>query len=516
MATFRERLTALLPNWMARAWLGGMGKGYKAGQNNNNSLGWIPYNAKAEQMNTPARRMIRAKARDMERNSDILGSILIAYENNVVGTGFKLRMRTENETLNNQIEKLFSEWCRPKNCDITSAQSFDELCTMAVRRMRVDGGILFLKCNSGSKRFPFQLQAKEVDDLDENLVKVTTESTYIVNGIEVNEYQKPIAYHLLTTDPNGWTISVPKRIEAERVIALWPKDMPSQIREMSPAARTIERINDMEDYLDTISVKEKVLACISAFIKRQTPQGGIGRSNLKDPPNGKDYDPVTGYTRSRLAPGVIMELQPGDDVSSIVPAGQASNARELTTMYVRSIGAGQGLSYEATSRDMSQVNYSSARQGLLSDNQAYKRLQRFFIDHFLNEVFEAFLDSIVLAGTIQIPDYWTNRAEYISACDWTTPGQPWIDPVKEANANKISIETGQDTLASVCAKQGQDWRDVMRQRARELAYEKELEAEYGISMKGGNQHAEANPTDTADSATESGDKGTDIVEGDTQ
>ena len=95
MATFRERLTALLPNWMARAWLGGMGKGYKAGQNNNNSLGWIPYNAKAEQMNTPARRMILAKARDMERNSDILGSILIAYENNVVGTGFKLRMRTE-------------------------------------------------------------------------------------------------------------------------------------------------------------------------------------------------------------------------------------------------------------------------------------------------------------------------------------------------------------------------------------------------------------------------------------
>ena len=497
--------------WLTRDWRDGIGKSYKAGMNNNNNLGWEPYNGKAEQVNTPARRRIRAKARDLERNSDILGSILIAFENNVVGTGFKLRMRTENDSLNTQIEKLFEEWCKPKNCDITSGQSFNEMCTMAVRRMRVDGGIMFLKCNTGNKRFPFQLQAKEVDDLDESYTKLTPKTTYIVNGVEVDEYQKPLAYYLLSTDPNGWQTPIPERVEAERVIALWEKTMPSQIREMSPAAPTVERINDMEDYLDTIGIKEKVLASISAFIKRQTPQGGFGRSNMTNPPNGKDYDPATGYTRTRLAPGLIMELQPGDDVSSVVPAGQASNAKELTTMYIRSVGAGQGLSYEAASRDMSQVNYSSARQGLIADNQAYKRLQRFFIEHFLDEVFEAFLDSVVLAGTLKIKDYWGKRSDYLMACDWSTPGQPWIDPVKEANANKIAIETGQETLASVCAQQGRDWRDVMRQRAQELAYQKELEDEFGISMKGVDDSAK--PTNTGDTEPEPGDEGSDVPKG---
>lgn len=509
---FRYTLSKLLPDWMVRAWREGFGKSYKAGSHNNNSLGWAPYNGKAEQVNTPARKLIRAKARDLERNSDILGSILVAFENNVVGTGFKLRMRTKDEETNTAIEQLFEEWCKPKNCDITGCQSFNELCTMAVRRMRVDGGILFLKCNTGSKRFPFQLQAKEVDDIDESYTKITPETQYIVNGIEVNRYQKPLAYYLLSTDPNGWQTPISERVEADRVIALWEKTMPSQIREMSPAAPTIERINDMEDYLDTIGIKEKILACISAFIKRQNPQGGLGRSITRVPPNGKDYDPATGYTRSRLTPGMIMELQPGDDVSAVVPGGQASNARELVTMYIRSIGSGQGLSYETTSRDMSQVNYSSARQGLIADNQAYKRLQRFFIEHFLNEVFESFLDSVILAGTLTLKDYWSNRNAYITACDWSTPGQPWIDPVKEANANKIAIETGQETLSSVCANQGRDWRDVLRQRAQELAYQKQLEEEFEINMKGGEENGKSTNIGTTESESRDQRSGTDSGE----
>ena len=219
--------------------------------------------------------------------------------------------------------------------------------------------------------------------------------------------------------------------------------------------------------------------------------GAVGRSMNQNPPEGKDYDPATGYTRSRISPGMIMELQPGDDVASVIPAGQASNTKEMVSQYIRAIGSGQGLSYEATSRDMSQVNYSSARQGLITDTQLYKRLQRFMINHMLNDVFEAFLDSLVLAGTVKIKDYWENREEYINACAWSMPGQPWIDPLKEANANRIALKTGQDTLANICANKGLDWKDVMEQRAAELAYIKKLEAEYGIKMEGGNNNATA-------------------------
>lgn len=81
------------------------------------------------------------------------------------------------------------------------------------------------------------------------------------------------------------------------------------------------------------------------------------------------------------------------------------------------------------------------------------------------------------------------------------PGTPWIDPYKEANANRIALKTGQDTLANICANKGLDWKDVMEQRAAELAYIKQLEAEYGITMEGGNNNATATEQQESSSAT---------------
>ena len=40
-------------------------------------------------------------------------------------------------------------------------------------------------------------------------------------------------------------------------------------------------------------------------------------------------------------------------------------------MQQRLIGSGQGLSYEATSRDMSETNYSSARQAGIEDDLTF-------------------------------------------------------------------------------------------------------------------------------------------------
>ncbi|UTW70888.1 phage portal protein [Anaerobacillus sp. HL2] len=50
-----------------------------------------------------------------------------AFERNVVGTGFKLQAKTDDEELNAEIEKLWKEWSKPRNCDVTFKQSFSEI-----------------------------------------------------------------------------------------------------------------------------------------------------------------------------------------------------------------------------------------------------------------------------------------------------------------------------------------------------------------------------------------------------
>lgn len=455
---------------------------FEAGMPHRRRDDWTPVDGNTESINQLNRQYMRTKARDLERNSDIANAVISAFERNVVGNGFKLQADTGDDELNAKIEAAFEQWQKPINCDITGTQSFVELCTMAVRRMRVDGGMLFLKAYTGNKRFPFQLQARDISDLDSTFVvpQNIPKGNSIINGVEVNMYGKPTAYYIRQQAVDGWTDIEPMRIEAENVIPLWMKSHPQQIREITPFAMTIQRVADTEDYLSTIAVKEKTLACLAIFIKRQNPlMGGMpGRLG----PN--TVDDKTGYTKRSLTPGMIEELMPGDEAQSVIPSGQASNAKEMLSTFNRFIGAGQGLSYEAVSRDMSQVNYSSARQGLLEDRRTYQRIQRFLIDHFLDLVYEAFLDAVVTAGTIKIPNYWKDRDKYLNHY-WTTPGWSWIDPVKEVTANTISLNSNQESLASVCAKNGVDWEATLEQRAKELKRQKELEAEYGISFKEG-------------------------------
>lgn len=437
-------------------------RNYDAGTDERLNAGWRAVNASAQQTDNAYRDVIRARARDLERNSDMSESIIGAFERNVVGTGFKLQAKTEDEELNSQIEKLWQEWCKPRNCDVTFQQSFDEMCRMAVRRKKIDGGIFFIKRYTQGGVVPFTLQVREVDDLD--TMQASKNNIRIVNGIEYNEYNRPIAYYFKRYDINGYYSGKSERIEANDVIFLWLKKRPSQVREMSEMSPTITRIKDVNSYMEAVSVKERVAACLSVFIKRQSPTpGGIGRTT------GKQNN--TQYNGKTLSPGMIMELNPGDDVAVVQPPAQGASAADFVRLQQRLTGSGQGISYETIARDMSQVNYSSARQGLLEDAKTYQIEQQYLIDHFLTEVYETFLISAVLSGAIPIKDFWSKKKEYMRY-EWTPPGQKWIDPLKEANANRISLETNQTTLAELAAASGHDWKEIVDQRAREIQYMK--------------------------------------------
>ena len=91
------------------------------------------------------------------------------------------------------------------------------------------------------------------------------------------------------------------------------------------------------------------------------------------------------------------------------------------------------------------------------------------IESVLDPIFFAWLEWEVLSGRVKIPDYWSSPEEYGSHV-WIMPGMDWIDPIKEANANKIALDNNLTTLQQVCAAKGQDWREVIDQRAREVRY----------------------------------------------
>jgi lambda family phage portal protein len=469
---FDRAISFLSPSWAyKRTMYREAQRGYydSAGTGRLNSS-WTTHNSKAEQTDQPYRDIIRARSRDLERNSDIAEAIIAPFERNVVGTGIRLQSKIldasgkEDEKLNTQVEELFKEWCKARNCDVSGQQSFIEMQQMAIRRLKIDGGVIFIKIYNNVGPVPLSLQVLEVDDIDTSVNENPGYNKRVVHGIEYDEYNKPTAYYFKKYTPDGYYVGKNIKIEADRVIFLWQKTRPSQIREISPMAKTISRVKDSNEYIEAVSVKERVLACLSVFI---TKSGNNG------PGRGVTQEDKSSYNQQTLSPGMIHYLNPGESINAVSPSGQSSNARDFIGIQQRLAGAGQGLSYEAISRDMSQVNYSSARQGMLEDQRTYSMLQQFLIEHFCQEVYTDFFISAVLSKKIIVKNFWDNKQQYLRH-EWIQPGWSWIDPLKEVNANKFALETGQETLANICASKGMDWRDVMSQRAKEKEFAKEL------------------------------------------
>ena len=448
------------PEWGARraAWRGAMEeiRNYDAGNFGRLNSGWRVFNESAEMTDRNSREHVRARARDLERNSDVMNSVLGAYKRNVVGRGFQLQAKTSTEGINEELERLWKRWCKARNCDVTGQQSLTEMLRMAVVRKKVDGGILFVKRYTRDGFIPLSIQMIEVDELDTTQIVPRDVRNKVVGGIEFNEYNRPVGYWVQTYQIDGYTVADPIFIEAKDVIFYYTKKRPSQVREMSDMAQTITRIRDVNEFITAVAVKQRIEACLSVFIKKQLPVTGIGRT-------GAGASERFDYDGKMLSPGMIKELNAGDDVEVVNPTGQAADATSFVKLQQRLVGAGQGISYEATSRDMSETNYASARQGAIEDELTFVEEQEQLLA-ILDEIYESFVISCVLAGVVTIPDFWTNKEVYLEH-EWIIQPKKWIDPQKEATATKIALNSGIKTFKQICAENGVDWRTQLKDLA---------------------------------------------------
>lgn len=444
---------------------------YDAGSYGRVSNNWRVYNQSGELTDRYDRNIVRARARDLERNSDMMNSVVSAYKRNVVGAGFKLQAQTSNEELNKEIEKQWLIWCKKQNCDITGRQSFNQMIRMAVKRKKVDGGILFLKTYTKGGLVPFKLQAIEVDQLDEGRTNPHNKGARVIGGIEFDDYSRPLGYWFKTNSIDGTFVQDSKFYTAKDVIYYYTLNRPTQVREMSDMAPTITRIRDANEFMTAVSVKERIAACLSVFIKKQIPTTGLGRNNVTEAQRF-EYDGKT------ISPGMIKEMNAGDEIQVVNPTGQSTDAAQMIKLLQRLIGAGQGLSYEATSRDMSETNYASARQGMIEDAETYTEDIE-LLTEVMDEIYETFVISGFLCGLFKsTKDFWLNKEEFL-AHSWIKAPKPWIDPSKEATANKIALQTGQKTFKEICAENGKDWRVQIQDTIEVLTYAQKLGLEMG-------------------------------------
>lgn len=463
MEWLEKAIAAISPQraYMRQAWRQELERSYDAADHSRYNQAWRVANQSAEHEDSPSRDIIRARARDLERNSDIMKSILSAYRRNVVGYGYTLQAQTSDDAVNERLESLWKQWCKAEHCDVTGDQSLVQMARMALTRKKVDGGILIRKCYSGNWLVPLQLQALEVDELDTGWAQPHRKGNLVVSGVEYDRHKKAVGYWVKQYPLDGWDIAKPEFVPADRMIFLRSKNRPSQVREISDMAATATRIRDINEYLTAVAVKEQMAACAGLIVKRTMPTGGLGRSGVQ---RGGDGD----YSGKKIVPGMIMTLQTGDDVTVVDPKQTGDDATNFAKLQISMIAAGQGLNYETMSRDMHGSTYSSARQGAIEDELTYIEEKELIMELY-TKVYESFVSTAVLSGAVTIPGYFEDAEPWLRH-EWAERPKPWVDPEKETNANAKAVQTLQKTFKEFCAENGTDWRTVIDDTAEAMAY----------------------------------------------
>lgn len=267
----------------------------------------------------------------------------------------------------------------------------------------------------------------------------------VIAGVEFDAAGRRRAYHVMTSGYSGRTV----RLDAADVAHVFRADTPGQVRGVSWFAPVLLRLLDHDASMDAQLVRQKIGALLTGFVT--TPAGdlvpGPFADGLADGLGGLD---------GGLEPGTMKVLQPGEDVKFSDPPEIGAEAISFLTVTAREIAAGLGVTYEALTGDLSGVNYSSIRAGLVEHRRKCEALQHGVIAfQALRPLWRRWITLEILAGRIDAPDFATNPEPWLSA-KFMPPRVDYVNPQQDVAAERDAIAAGLMSRRQALAARGYD------------------------------------------------------------
>jgi lambda family phage portal protein len=399
---------------------------------------------------------LRNRCRELERNNDYVRRYLNGLDSNVIGSkGIMLQMKVEDSPLvyddqaNRVIEKEWRKWCNRKHATPNGRQSWIDICKLALRSCARDGDVLLQLVRGFNNDHGFAVQLIEADmlDLHHNNYKLQNGGE-IRMGVETNSVGRPSAYHILTAHP-GETSDTSRRrlrVDADDIIHLYNPERISQTRGVPWMVSAMTRLQMLAGYEESELVASRVAASKMGFLtKDANTESYTGEED-------EDYNLIM-----ESEPGSIEELPTGMSFQEWNPTHPTTAYKDFVKSTLRGISAGLNISYNTLANDLENVNYSSIRAGLFDEREHYKSIQNWFIDSFIQPVFEAWLEASILNGVFP---FGITKFDKMNQPKWCARRWPWVDPLKDMQANILAMNNGLEAKRNIINYTGGDIDDI--------------------------------------------------------
>ena len=393
--------------------------------------------------------LLRRMGQAFDRDNSIYAGIVNRAVENILGPGFKLEARTDDEKTNAALEAWNLE-CG-EDPEVRGLDEDADLEAHTLRHVMTDGDLAYLKTDTG------QLQAIEAERI---LGTRCTQGQKTELGVELNPLGRPLAYWIADYDALGYLRrGNPRRYDAAGVLFIAHRRRFSQTRGVPvqiPAYPMIHRLNDV---CDSEAIAWQLLSRFALACYRD---GGPERGFIESEEDPEKGQPPNMDTRvQNVGEAIIFHAQGNDKLAPIARDLPGANFPESVRTFLRLVGLPFGLPLELILLDWSQTNYSSARAALEQAHRNFLRWQRFLIRNFHRPLYRWRVDLALAKGIVR------PRADLYKH-EWITPKFPWLDVLKEAKAWGEALDRGFSTQTEILATRGLDREEFLVQRTKEI------------------------------------------------
>lgn len=445
---------------------------------------WIPGYAQDARQDIDAgtRLELLRKFRYFEKNNALAQKILDLIETNVVGTGITPTPNSSSPTWNVAALKWFNTWA--KFADLTSRQTFYSLQAVMARAAAGDGEIFVFLTNGESGRPRLQLiESHRV--LSANLPSYKKEGYTDVDGVMLDQFGRP-AFYVVGNDADALSKSGPTKvavIPADQIVHVFEPARAGQYRGITLFHSVLHTLHDLDDLQRYEMLAAKDAASRANIIETESgemPDDGtiVARSQRVTTKAGTEEDRSAYYNSAFGGKSVV--LKRGDKWSQSESTRPSPAMREFWMYLEALVCKGVNISYAAVSDYAGNWGGAALRGAVVSDNRffeirtaslaaALQRIWEYAIGYAINA--KEIVDE--KGQPIEPPADWIN-------VHWQPPRRASVDIGRESKAIIEEVRSGLRTYRDVLGELGQDWRDVLKQRAEEEAYIDKLASESGV------------------------------------
>lgn len=511
---------------------------------------WTPGNTPADAVVLPAKYVAEGRARDLARNDAYVAAGQEFHRDAVVGDFFRFvsepryqRLGQTEEWAEEFAEELEQRWeayAEGENCylDAQRRMTFTGMVRLAVltyvAHQEVLASVEWIRDAGRPNRTAILLL--DPDRLRDPGVGAEKQAFGLIRGgIEMTKQGEPTAYyiheesvvgHLLTGNFTSRRVAARKPWGRRQIIHISEPTRINQTRGMSQLTTALRETKMGRKYRDIALQNALVNSIYAATIESELPSEQIFTllGDGKDPLEAMsqymgDYlqnvGAYTGNSKTLKMDGVrIPVLPPGTKLNLQAARTPDGIGHEFESSVLRYLAASMGITYEELTRDLRETNYSSIKAGMNITQRTMRARKAMVADRFARQCMEVWFEEEVNNGAFETlrgrstPDIYEspyNMGWYLNG-DWYGTGTGQIDELKETQAALLRVRQGLSTRKHEIARlHGADWRDILRQLAREKKMTEALgldfsEAENSLNAASGSVNAA--DSDTSDNTTD--------------